>query len=253
MKRTKPYYPTDPSDFQTPPKRGRIGPAIEVNRVVQDDMVEVQRLMDSFTQEEIYQLAWLFTLGQVRAAKRKRTLNRERQAQVSKTHYSDGTPRPTQKTKPDPNWNRNWYQELYRGSIRWEDITPEGQERTFYLYKGSKLIPDDYPPKAKWLNTWDGKQAMARIKEAEQRKQEEVNAIRAEAFMEWTEKLLSASLSLPDGTQVTWGTATAAQHEARIKMLHVNVVANAEAIARHEEALIRLAAYGVDTLNGVGA
>jgi len=47
-----------------------------------------------------------------------------------------------------------------------------------------------------------------------------------------TKKLLASKFSLGDGTEVTWGEATIAQHEQGIKLLWQNIIENLEAYAR---------------------
>lgn len=108
--------------------------------------------------------------------------------------------------------------------------------------------------------TWEERR---RWNESEERrkKQEVIDQQRHDAFqaameefkreviVEWTTELLEASIALPDGTLVTWGEATAEQHEARKAMLEHNVFANAEAAARHEQALLLLRETGASNLN----
>ena len=255
MKRTKPYEAMDREDLRTMPSNGRLGPQITPVVPIVDDVQETQRLMDSFTEKEIYELAWLFTLGQVRATMRRRTLDRERRAET-KGRYSDGSFRLSpeeskKKQQENPDDYRNWYQEMVTGKTLWRDIPEKHQRWLFERMHSSQYIPDDYPPKAKWLTTYEGKMTLDRLAKAEERKQKEIRAIKQEAIMEWTEELLQSSLALPDGTIITWGSATRNDHEARIEMLHVNVMANAEAIRRHEAAVIALVSSGKKTLNGL--
>lgn len=55
--------------------------------------------------------------------------------------------------------------------------------------------------------------------------------------LEWTKELLSSTFALPDGTQVTWGSATVEQHEARIAMFEKQAGAAIENAARHRKAI----------------
>lgn len=66
--------------------------------------------------------------------------------------------------------------------------------------------------------------------------------------MEWTEEILSAPFALPDGSVVTWGSATAAQHEQRYEMFKNNADMNARGAARHRAAIEALRVGGHQTL-----
>lgn len=67
--------------------------------------------------------------------------------------------------------------------------------------------------------------------------------------VDWTAELLDAQFNMPDGTTVTWGTATLEQHEARVEMFRVNAVANLEGAARHQQAIEDIKRAGVSTLH----
>lgn len=58
--------------------------------------------------------------------------------------------------------------------------------------------------------------------------------------MQWTEELLASTFAMPDGTLVSWGAATVAQHTERRDMLVTNAAGNLQAAARHEAALTKL-------------
>lgn len=73
----------------------------------------------------------------------------------------------------------------------------------------------------------------------------------AELRIEWTAELLSTGFALPDGRMVLWGEATVQDHEQRAAMLTRNVVANAEAAARHRRAVAELKAAGASTLRAL--
>jgi hypothetical protein len=66
--------------------------------------------------------------------------------------------------------------------------------------------------------------------------QQYTDTIRAE----WTRELLGSTFALPDGSMVTWGAATVAQHTQRIDMFTRN--------ARHEEAVRQLQASDASCL-----
>jgi len=85
-------------------------------------------------------------------------------------------------------------------------------------------------------------EAMRRVKEAEE-------AWKQALRMEWTRELLGAAFALRDGTIVTWGSATVAQHEDRIAMFTDNAVANIEGAARHQAAITELREKGLLCLN----
>ena len=71
--------------------------------------------------------------------------------------------------------------------------------------------------------------------------------------MEWTNELLAQSFRMPDGTKVTWGSATVEQHQERLEMLQRNAKANIEAAARHNKAIVDITHCGVDTLAALAA
>lgn len=68
-------------------------------------------------------------------------------------------------------------------------------------------------------------------------------------IVEWTTELLNSPISLPDGTETTWGEATIDQHLARQEMFQKNALANVEGAARHAYAAKQLAEANVPTLN----
>lgn len=70
-----------------------------------------------------------------------------------------------------------------------------------------------------------------------------------QAIVRWVRELLDSEFSLPDGSRVTWGTATIDDHLERIEMLHKNAVANLEAVTRHEAAVRALTGAGASTLS----
>lgn len=51
--------------------------------------------------------------------------------------------------------------------------------------------------------------------------------------LEWTQELLESGFALGDGTTVTWGQATVAQHKQRITLLTNNAMGNLETASRH--------------------
>lgn len=76
-----------------------------------------------------------------------------------------------------------------------------------------------------------------------------VDEYKAQLHAEWTEDLLNSSFALPDGEQVTWGSATTEQHQARVAMFMNNAMTNLEGAARHERAIDDLVSHGSRTLN----
>jgi hypothetical protein len=64
-----------------------------------------------------------------------------------------------------------------------------------------------------------------------------VDEVVAQTRLEVTEELLGSEFALGDGRKVTWREATVEDHEQRVAMLQKNVVANAEAAARHLKAV----------------
>lgn len=70
-------------------------------------------------------------------------------------------------------------------------------------------------------------------------------AVRAD----WTEQILSASFSLPDGTRVLWGDATIEQHKARRDFLLSQASGTLETAGRHDAAIKDLTSFRVTCLN----
>lgn len=70
-----------------------------------------------------------------------------------------------------------------------------------------------------------------------------------ECRIEWTAELLSSAFALGDGSTVTWGEATIAQHQQRIALLQRNAEGNLQAAARHGAAIDAITFAGASTLN----
>lgn len=81
--------------------------------------------------------------------------------------------------------------------------------------------------------------------------QDSLELYAAEMQIQWTRELLGSEFALADGTHVTWGSATVAQHEARQQMLTRNAAANAEAASRHARAVSDIRACGAECLNEI--
>jgi len=64
----------------------------------------------------------------------------------------------------------------------------------------------------------------------------------------WSATILAGEFSLPDGTRVTWGNATRAQHEARAAQLESQATGELETAAIHRSAIKDLSAADVGTL-----
>lgn len=71
--------------------------------------------------------------------------------------------------------------------------------------------------------------------------------------LEVTVELLASRFALGDGTSVTWGEATAAQHEERIALLERQVLGNVETIALHRQAIALLTEQGAICLGATSA
>lgn len=69
--------------------------------------------------------------------------------------------------------------------------------------------------------------------------------------IEWSPRLLSTSIHMPDGTRTTWGKASIAQHEARARMFTDQAAAGVEGAALHRRAIETLRAAGATTLDGL--
>jgi hypothetical protein len=72
--------------------------------------------------------------------------------------------------------------------------------------------------------------------------------VKAQARMELTQELLSATIALGDGTRTTWGAATLLQHEQRRNMLMKSAAGTAETAALHEYAIQQLIEAHCSTL-----
>jgi hypothetical protein len=137
-----------------------------------------------------------------------------------------------------------------------KDVPPEDRDawaRTFPHW-----MPKDSDTYRTWAESPEGRSERARWVEREESDRRHAEKMR-QIFddyertlkMEWTRELLDAKFALGDGTYVTWGSATVADHVARLDMLRGNVRANLEAIKRHEAALNDLRHHEVDTLDSV--
>lgn len=74
---------------------------------------------------------------------------------------------------------------------------------------------------------------------------------RRNAKLELTEELLGSSFALGDGTMVTWGSATAEEHQQRILMLMRNVEGNLTTISIHQKALAMMSGANAGCLSEV--
>lgn len=77
-------------------------------------------------------------------------------------------------------------------------------------------------------------------------------ALAEEIRLELTEELLSTEFAIGDGSRVTWGAATTADHERRIEMLEGNIAANADTAAKHRAAIEMLKTSHASTLRDIG-
>lgn len=98
-----------------------------------------------------------------------------------------------------------------------------------------------------WLN-----ERMERDEQRAQRLRAVFEQYEADLKIQWTAELLASEFSLADGTRVTWGEATLAQHTARRDMFRDNAAANMEGAARHSAAIRELERSGADCLANVG-
>lgn len=73
--------------------------------------------------------------------------------------------------------------------------------------------------------------------------------LREDLRLEWTDDLLTSRFTLRDGSSVTWGEATVAQHKDRVDIFMDNVAANMDGAARHNKAIAAIEAAGVACLN----
>lgn len=98
----------------------------------------------------------------------------------------------------------------------------------------------------------DSEEARVREREIELNLRETLRAatqrFKEATIMEFTNELLNATFSLPDGTEVKWGDATVDQHEARKQMFQDQAQTNLEGAARHDIAIELLRTTGARTL-----
>jgi hypothetical protein len=73
----------------------------------------------------------------------------------------------------------------------------------------------------------------------------------AELKMEWTRELLQSAFALRDGSRVTWGAATIAEHRERIEIFVELADSNLKGAARHEAAITAIQRAGTTCLNEV--
>jgi hypothetical protein len=66
---------------------------------------------------------------------------------------------------------------------------------------------------------------------------------------QWTRELLDTKIALPDGTYITWGEFTLAQHRTRLAMFQGQAETALDGAARHQAAIDALTLAGADTLN----
>lgn len=90
---------------------------------------------------------------------------------------------------------------------------------------------------------------MKRAEQLELRLSETVARVVAETRLELTRDLLHTEFALGTGEKVTWGDATADQHEQRAALLRLNSVANVDAESRHRKAIEMLRDAGASRLS----
>lgn len=69
--------------------------------------------------------------------------------------------------------------------------------------------------------------------------------------LDLTEKLLSSTFSLGDGTEVNWRNATRANHIQRLQLLQNNIIGNAQVAAMHQKAIDMLTMKRVSCLGKI--
>jgi len=78
---------------------------------------------------------------------------------------------------------------------------------------------------------------------------DKATSLAGEMVVEWTRDLLASTFALPDGSRVSWGDATAADHRVRVDMLVKQASGTVETAALHQKALQELGAAGVQRLS----
>ena len=78
---------------------------------------------------------------------------------------------------------------------------------------------------------------------------EQIDLCIQSAQVVWRKEMLESSFAMTDGSTVTWGDASVAQHEARAEMFMSNAVVNVEGAARHRQAIAEIVSSGASCLN----
>lgn len=197
-----------------------------------DNQEGIRLAVSQLKRSDVNDMAYRWVLRCIAMRVRTETLRVERASEVSTADMHE-SPGPVMRktvggsTSDDTNWkNPN-----RMGKAEWAKFIespeyPEWQEREREWRERESELK---------ANLWKSMNESLRIYTDEMR-------------VQWTDELLNSQFNLPDGTSVTWGTATRDQHEARYEMFKTNAMANLEGAARHKKAIDDLNASGVSTL-----
>lgn len=168
-----------------------------------------QKALATQTSDVLLTLAQAALVDAARRRRRGHALSVERGAEFSAVSAEVTGPAPRTWTRPKVGTRR--YEE-------WVATTPEG---------------------AQWDagRAEDDERAAARLAET---LGSVVAKYRDELRIEWTNELLETEFARPDGTRVTWGHASIADHQERAGMFEANAHANLEGAARHLKAIADL-------------
>lgn len=141
---------------------------------------------------------------------------------------------------------------------RWNALSREERHLFVRAFPAHPSIDREGPDWIDYLATPAGRIGLALVEASDNeslartaRRNALLNKIRFDTAVEWTKEILETDFALHDGTRVTWGAATAEQHQARIAMLYGHATASAEAAARHDAALQTLADFGASCLDAI--
>lgn len=180
---------------------------------------------------DVEAMAWCFANGVAMDAHREAVRDRERAAVLSPPEPRRSPPPPVDDVHASYPWNRKGRiacnkcgcPECVAALERYVDSTREVEQQI--ATEWSKLMED----------IQDG------IHDQATRLAQEIHA-------EWTADLLGSTFALRDGTKVTWGSATQAQHRERVEMLTKHAAGTVETAALHERALQDIAKAKVHNL-----
>lgn len=139
-------------------------------------------------------------------------------------------------------------QEEVEAMIAEGSLDPEASQEAI-IYMAEKWVEEQARKRARTATHRTERAAIrVQVTEAARAKVASLTATIAKKQSHAWESMLDQSFVLPDGTRVTWGAATVAQHELRAHSLETMATSTLETAARHRTAVQALKSAGVDTL-----